>query len=173
MFKKNNFYGFVLGLSGYTIFVILDSIIKLNLVNKYPVLQINFYICVFAIIPTIAVLALTGNWIVLVNNKIHIQLFRGLLGITGGALVVNSFKHHSLTEIYPILFSAPLILTILSYFILKEKGWYTSMGGCLSRIYWGTYSLSTRNSTFYHSIIWFIYCSYYGSFKCYNYPQIC
>lgn len=121
MFKKNNFYGFVLGLSGYTIFVILDSIIKLNLVNKYPVLQINFYICVFAIIPTIAVLALTGNWIVLVNNKIHIQLFRGLLGITGGALVVNSFKHHSLTEIYPILFSAPLILTILSYFILKEK----------------------------------------------------
>ena len=121
IFKKNNFYGVVLGLSGYTLFVILDSIIKLNLVNKYPVLQINFFICIFALIPITAVLALVGNWSVLINNKIHIQLFRGFLGIIGGALVVNSFKYHSLTEIYPILFSAPLILTILSYFILREK----------------------------------------------------
>tara|TARA_B110000263_G_C15275562_1_gene495701 strand:+ start:397 stop:1326 length:930 start_codon:yes stop_codon:yes gene_type:complete len=121
IFKKNNLYGFVLGLSGYTVFVILDSIIKLSLVDKYPVLQINFFICLFAFIPTLAVLALSGSWNVLINNKIHIQLFRGFLGIIAGAMVVNSFKYHSLTEIYPILFSAPLILTILSYFILKEK----------------------------------------------------
>ena len=46
---------------------------------------------------------------------------RGCLGLLCGALVINSFKNHSFSEIYPILFSAPLIITILSYFILKEK----------------------------------------------------
>jgi drug/metabolite transporter (DMT)-like permease len=120
-FEKNNFFGFVLGFSGYTIFVLLDSIIKLNLVNKYPVLEINFLICLFAFIPIIAALALTGSWNRLINNKIHIQLLRGVLGLICGALIVNSFKRHALIEIYPILFSTPLILTILSHFILREK----------------------------------------------------
>jgi len=61
------------------------------------------------------------NWNTLINNKIHIQLLRGVLGVICGALIVNSFKRHALIEIYPILFSTPLILTILSYFVLKEK----------------------------------------------------
>ena len=120
-FENNNFFGFALGFSGYTICVLLDSIVKLNLVNKYPVLEINFFICLFAFIPILAALAIVGNWNTLINNKIHIQLLRGLLAIICAALIINSFKRHALIEIYPILFSTPLILTILSHFILKEK----------------------------------------------------
>ena len=120
-FENSNTFGLILGFSGYTIFVLLDSIIKLNLVNKYPVLQINFFICLFAFIPVLAALVVVKNWNTLINNKIHIQLLRGVLGIICGALIVNSFKRHALIEIYPILFSTPLILTILSQFILKEK----------------------------------------------------
>ena len=120
-FENTNVFGFVLGFSGYTIFVLLDSIIKLYLVQKYPVLEINFFICLFAFIPIIATLAVTSNWNTLINNKIHIQLLRGVLGVICGALIINSFKRHALIEIYPILFSTPLILTILSYFVLKEK----------------------------------------------------
>ena len=120
-FENNNTFGLILGFSGYTVFVLLDSIIKLNLVNKYPVLEINFFICLFAFIPIIAALAIVGNWNTLINNKIHFQLLRGVLGVICGALIVNSFKRHALIEIYPILFSTPLILTILSHFILKEK----------------------------------------------------
>ena len=120
-FENNNFFGFVLGFSGYTLFVLLDSIIKLNMVNKYPVLEINFFICLFAFIPMFVTLAVVGNWNTLINNKIHIQLLRGLLAVICAALIINSFKRHALIEIYPILFSTPLILTILSHFILKEK----------------------------------------------------
>jgi drug/metabolite transporter (DMT)-like permease len=120
-FENSNTFGLILGFSGYTIFVLLDSIIKLNLVNKYPVLEINFLFCLFAFIPVLAALAIVGNWNTLINNKIHIQLLRGVLGLICGALIVNSFKRHALIEIYPILFSTPLILTILSHFILKEK----------------------------------------------------
>ena len=118
---NNNFLGIFLGFSGYTIFVLLDSIIKKYLVQHYPVLEINFYICLFSLIPILIALHFISGWNVLINNKVHIQLFRGVLGVICGAIIINSFKEHAFSEIYPILFSAPLVLTIFSYFILKEK----------------------------------------------------
>ena len=118
---KNNSFGLLLGVSGYAIFVFLDTIIKKYLVQEYPIFEIIFFICLFSFIPILITLTFIGNWNGLINNKIHIQMFRGILGVICGALIVNSFKHHALIEIYPVLFSAPLILTSLSYFVLKEK----------------------------------------------------
>ena len=116
-----NTLGIILGFAGYVIFVFLDSIIKKYLVYDYPIIQINFYITIFSLIPISISLHFISDWKVLINNKIHIQLLRGILGLICAAIIINSFRNHSFNEIYPILFSAPLILTILSYFILKEK----------------------------------------------------
>ena len=118
---KDKFLGIFLGFAGYTIFVLLDSIIKKYLVQDYPVLEINFYICLFSLIPISFALHFVTGWQVLINSKVHIQLFRGVLGLICAAIIVNSFKEHAFSEIYPILFSTPLILTLLSYFVLKEK----------------------------------------------------
>ena len=118
---ENNYFGILLGFSGYVIFVLLDSIIKKYLVNYYPVIEINFFISLFSLIPISLALYLISGWKVLINNKIHIQLFRGLLGLICAAIIINSFKNHSFSEIYTILFSAPLIITALSFFVLKEK----------------------------------------------------
>ena len=117
---NNNFIGIFLGFAGYTIFVFLDSIVKKYLVQDYPILQINFYICLFSLIPISLALHFISGWKVLNNNKIHIQVLRGILGLICAAIIINSFREHAFSEIYPILFSAPLILTIFSYFILKE-----------------------------------------------------
>ena len=116
---NNNFIGIFLGFAGYTIFVLLDSIIKKYLVQDYPVLEINFYICLFSLIPISLALHFISGWKVLNNNKIHIQILRGILGLICAAIIINSFKNHAFSEIYPILFSAPLILTIFS----KRKSW--------------------------------------------------
>ena len=113
--------GISIGFIGYTIFVILDTIIKKYLVNEYSVFQINFYICLFSFIPTLLTLYFLNKWSSLKNDIIHIQLLRGLFGLISGALVVYSFRKHSFNEIYPILFSAPLIITMLSHFFLGEK----------------------------------------------------
>ena len=118
---NNNYVGIFLGFSGYVIFVLLDSIIKKYLVNYYPVIEINFFICIFSLIPISLSLHFISGWKVLINNKIHIQLLRGVLGLICAAIIINSFKNHAFSEIYPILFSAPLIITALSFFILKEK----------------------------------------------------
>ncbi len=117
----NNYVGIVLGFLGYVIFVLLDSIIKKYLVTYYPVIEINFFICLFSLIPIAFALHFISGWKVLINNKIHIQVLRGFLGLICAAIIINSFKNHAFSEIYPILFSAPLIITALSFFILKEK----------------------------------------------------
>ena len=119
--KDLNTLGIILGFAGYLTFVLLDTIIKKYLVFSYSVFEINFFISFFTLIPIILTIFFLKNWHVLFNNKIHIQLLRGCLGLLCGALIINSFKLHTFSEIYPILFSAPLILTIFSYFILKEK----------------------------------------------------
>jgi len=116
-----NSLGIILGFSGYLIFVLLDSIIKKYLVSSYPVFEINFFISMFTLIPITITLFFFNSWHVLLNSKIHIQLLRGCLGLLCGALIINSFKQHALSEIYPILFSTPLILTIFSHFFLREK----------------------------------------------------
>ena len=118
---NNNSLGIFLGFTGYLTFVLLDTIIKKYLVFTYPVFEINFFISLFTLIPIILTIFTLKCWHVLINNKIHIQLLRGCLGVFCGALIINSFKNHSLAEIYPILFSTPLILTIFSYIFLKEK----------------------------------------------------
>lgn len=112
--------GVSIGFLGYTMFVVLDTIIKKYLVNDYSVFQINFYICLFSFIPTILTIQLMNNWKSLKNDLVLIQLLRGVFGLVSGALVVNAFRNHALNEIYPILFTAPLFLTILSHFFLGE-----------------------------------------------------
>ena len=118
---NNNSFGLLLGVSGYSLFVFLDTIIKKYLVQQYPIFEITFFICLFSFIPILVTLTAVGNWNGLINNKIHIQLLRGILAIICGSLIINSFRYHALFEIYPVLFATPLILTTLSYFILKEK----------------------------------------------------
>ena len=118
---NNNFFGLLLGISGYSLFVFLDTIIKKYLVQQYPIFEITFFICLFSFIPILTTITVVGNWNRLVNNKIHIQILRGILAIICGSLIINSFRYHALFEIYPVLFATPLILTSLSYFFLKEK----------------------------------------------------
>ena len=118
---NNNSFGLLLGISGYSLFVFLDTIIKKYLVQQYPIFEITFFICLFSFIPILTTLIVVGNWNRLINNKIHIQILRGILAIICGSLIINSFRYHALFEIYPVLFATPLILTTLSYFFLKEK----------------------------------------------------
>ena len=119
--NNSNYVGVFLGFLGYVTFVLLDSIIKKYLVSYYPVIEINFFICLFSLIPISIALHFISGWKVLINNRVYIQLLRGVLGLVCAAIIINSFKKHAFSEIYPILFSAPLIITALSFFILKEK----------------------------------------------------
>jgi len=94
-YPQNNFLGLSLGISGYIIFVVLDSLIKKKLIDQYPIFEIFFFICLFSFIPVILALTFLNSWKSLINTKIHVQILRGVLGFCSGALLVNSFKFHT------------------------------------------------------------------------------
>ena len=64
----NNYLGIFLGFLGYVLYVLLDSIIKKYLVFYYPIIQINFFICLFSLIPISIALQFISGWKVLINN---------------------------------------------------------------------------------------------------------
>ena len=68
---NNNYFGLLLGISGYSLFVFLDTIIKKYLVQQYPIFEITFFICLFSFIPILITLTAVGNWKGLINNKIQ------------------------------------------------------------------------------------------------------
>ena len=82
----NVFSGVCIGFAGYTLFVILDTIIKKYLVDSYSVFQINFYICLFSFIPTLITIQALHKWHSLKNDIIIIQLMRGIFGLISGLL---------------------------------------------------------------------------------------
>ena len=63
----NNPFGFTI--TSTVTFVLLDSIIKKYLVSYYPVIEINFFICLFSLIPISISLHFISGWKVLINNK--------------------------------------------------------------------------------------------------------
>ncbi len=121
MFNKN-YTGYFFGISGYIILVFVDSVIKKFLLNDYPLIKICFFISGFSFIPLFIVIIYNNQFrYVFFTSKIALLMIRGILNVTAFLLIFQSFKKHSFGEIYPILFSAPLILTIISIFILKES----------------------------------------------------
>ena len=66
--------GVSIGFLGYTMFVILDTIIKKYLVNDYSVFQINFYICLFSFIPTLMTIQILHKWKSLNNNIVFLVI---------------------------------------------------------------------------------------------------
>ena len=71
--------GVSIGFLGYTLFVVLDTIIKKYLANDYSVFQINFYICLFSFIPTILTIYLLKAWNTLKNDLIFINFLEVFL----------------------------------------------------------------------------------------------
>ena len=107
-----------LSASGFFLFVCMDSTAK-YLGNVMPVTQAvwgRFFfhfvaLCVYFLIfkPR---LNLTRNF--------KIQIIRSLLMVTATFFMFNSLQRFDLVDIYVVFFSAPLIVSLLSAFFLKD-----------------------------------------------------
>lgn len=101
-------------------FAMLDAGTK-YLAAHYPLLQI---VWVRYIAQTIAVVLIFGPRMRLQLFEAHnygIQLFRGLCLCTGSILAINALARLPLAETTAIIFLAPVLITILSGLLLKEK----------------------------------------------------
>ncbi|CUK08152.1 carboxylate/amino acid/amine transporter [Ruegeria denitrificans] len=104
---------------GFAVFASHDALIKV-LGSTYSVMQIIFFATLFSFVPmavTILTDRATGNF---VPRHPWLVLLRSGLMVTGMSCAFYSFSVLPLAEVYSLLFSFPLIVTVLSIPILGE-----------------------------------------------------
>ncbi len=111
----------MIALTGWFLYVISDVINKL-LTQDYPVSEIiglSYLAGLCLIIPYIVI---RYDWHALFPpQKWKWHVARGVSGALGGLLGVHALQSIPLADFYGIIFLTPLLLCLLSHFILKER----------------------------------------------------
>lgn len=113
------FRGIGYSLAGYAIFSLHDALIKS--ITGVPVFQIVFFVVLFSFVPFVFMLAFSGKAISLRPNLPGLVGLRCLFGVGSLLCVFYAFNTLPLTQVYSLLFSAPVLITLLSIPILGER----------------------------------------------------
>ncbi|MFL5334864.1 MAG: DMT family transporter [Geminicoccaceae bacterium] len=107
----------------YASFSTADAIIKLASA-RFSVFQIAFTVAAFALLPVLGLTQGRGGWRALLPQSWPLVVLRGALTAVGGLLAWQGFSMLPLSEVYAILFAAPILVTVLSVLVLREDvGW--------------------------------------------------
>lgn len=118
---NNTQKGILYALFGFSTFVISDSCAKW-LTQDYPVMQIVGWSYLFALLFGLAFSkSMGGLQPTLKTKKKKIHLGRGLCSFGLAISVITAFQNMPLTSVYPVLFLAPFLITILAIPIYKES----------------------------------------------------
>ena len=116
--KASLFKVIFLSASGFFLFVCMDSTAK-YLGNVMPVTQAVWGRFFFHFIALCAYFLLFKPKLNLTRN-FKIQIIRSLLMVTATFFMFNSLQRFDLVDIYVVFFSAPLIVSLLSAYFLKD-----------------------------------------------------
>ncbi len=111
--------GIALCMSGLFLVSLQDIIIK-YFSDTYSVLQIVFIRSLVALVPILIAVRLTDGWRGIRTYKPRLLLFRGALGFLCYLAYYMAIAGLPLVEVVTIVFSAPIIVTVLSAILLKE-----------------------------------------------------
>ncbi|WP_171211616.1 DMT family transporter [Ruegeria sp. HKCCA5426] len=117
--QNNTLKGLGYAFAGFAVFASHDALIKV-LGGTYSVMQIIFFATLFSFVPmavTILTDRATGNFL---PHHPWLVLLRSALMVTGMSCAFYAFSVLPLAEVYSLLFSFPLIVTVLSIPILGE-----------------------------------------------------
>lgn len=119
MLNRKFFFPFFISLGGYIFMVSMDSVIKV-LGSEYPILQLLFLNALFSLIPLTFFVIKNHSISFFKNQHYGFQITRGLVHTLGFLLVLMGVIKLPLSVVYPVLFSSPLMLLVLSHFFFKR-----------------------------------------------------
>ncbi|MDH3283015.1 MAG: DMT family transporter [Gammaproteobacteria bacterium] len=111
--------GISLCVFGLFLFSLQDVIIK-SFSGTYSVLQIVFVRSMVAMVPIIIAVLLTSGWRGMRAYKPRVLLLRGFLGFLSYLAYYMAIAALPLVDVVTIVFSAPILVTVLSATLLKE-----------------------------------------------------
>lgn len=119
MYKQNHLLGILLSCGGYAAWVVGDTLVKLagETLPIVEILVIDFFIGLLCLV---ILAALHGGIGQLATKRPAFHAWRSIfiLGATYGSFA--GIIHLSLADFYTVIFTSPLILTLLASFFLKE-----------------------------------------------------
>jgi drug/metabolite transporter (DMT)-like permease len=120
LYKQDHTLGILLSCAGYSAWVVGDTFVKLagETLPILEILAINFFI---SSVFTILLASLRGGAKQLRTAKPVFHIWRSIfvMGATYGSFA--GVIYLSLADFYTIIFTSPLLLTVLGTLILKEK----------------------------------------------------
>ena len=120
MLNRSYIFPFFISLGGYIFMVSMDTVIKV-LGSHYPILQLLFYNALFSLLP-LTFLIIKNHGLHFYKNQNYIfQFYRGLLHTLGFLFVLMGVLKLPLSVVYPVLFTSPLMLLVMSHFFLNEN----------------------------------------------------
>ena len=120
MLNRSYNFPFFISLSGYVFMVSMDTIIKV-LGSNYPILQLLFLNALFSLIPLTFFIIKNHGVHFYLNQNYKFQFIRGIIHTLGFLFVLMGVLKLPLSVVYPVLFSSPLMLLIMSHFFLNEN----------------------------------------------------
>ncbi len=120
MLSKNYFFPFFISIGGYIFMVSMDTIIKV-LGSNYPILQLLFLNALFSLIPLFYLIIKKHGLRFYRNQNYKFQFIRGLIHTLGFLFVLMGVLRLPLSIVYPVLFTSPIMLLLMSHFFLSEN----------------------------------------------------
>jgi drug/metabolite transporter (DMT)-like permease len=129
---SGNLRSIVAMLVAVAFFALMDAVLK-ALSARYPVLQIAALRGATALPLVVAYITWRGAWPTVSRIRWPLHLLRGVLGITMLALFTLGVRELPLSAAYTLFFISPLLITLLSVPVLKERvppaHWWAIAGG--------------------------------------------
>ena len=111
--------GITLCVFGLFLFSLQDIIIK-SFSDTYSVLQIFFIRAVVAVVPILIAVLVTSGWRGMLTRRPKLLLVRGFFGFCASLTYYMAIAALPLVEVVTIVFSAPIMVTVMSAILLKE-----------------------------------------------------
>ena len=106
--------------SGFLFLVSMDSVIKV-LGETYSVLQLLFLNALFSLIPLFFFIYKKHGFQFYKKQNYTFQFIRGIIHTIGFLFVLKGVLLLPLSVVYPVLFTSPLMLLVMSHFFLSDN----------------------------------------------------
>ena len=120
MLDKKFFIPSTVSFIGFLFLVSMDSVIKI-LGETYPVLQLLFLNALFSLIPLFFFICKYHGFRFYKNQNYSFQTIRGIVHTIGFLFVLKGVLLLPLSVVYPVLFTSPLMLLVMSHFFLSDN----------------------------------------------------
>ena len=120
MLDKKFFLPSAVSFVGFLFLVSMDSVIKI-LGETYSVLQLLFLNALFSLMPLFFFICKNHGFHFYKKQNYFFQIIRGIIHTVGFLFVLKGVLLLPLSVVYPVLFTSPLMLLVMSHFFLSDN----------------------------------------------------